>query len=292
MYDYAVLGLGNMGRRVANRLAGSGFSVSGWNRTPSTFNTLHNVHLATSLTDAVSQAKTVLLLLHDAASVRDVLFTQGAASALRDGAMVFDMGTNTPSDALQVAERIAPRAVFADAPVSGGTGGAEEGTLSIFLGIDASHYDAARQRLAPLGRTTHMGSVGAGPVAKLANQAIVACGLASLAEGFGAADAMGLSCDTLLSARRGGFAESKLLELMGRRICGEDFAQRGRAATHRKDIDCLMGELGQAGVALEATMAARNHLYGSFSSHGDLDHSGMFLTERDHLASGGGTARP
>ena len=94
-----------------------------------------------------------------------------------------------------------------------------------------------------------MGGVGAGQTAKLANQAIVACNIAGLAEDFAAARVMGLSLDALLPALEGGFADSHLLRLMGPRIAAGDFEARGRAATHLKDLDGLLRDLGPSASA-------------------------------------------
>lgn len=279
----AVLGLGRMGGRIARRLAASGTEVTVWNRTPPA-DGFDGMRLAETASDAVRAAEIVLLSLHDAQSSRDVLFGRGAAAAMETGSVVFDLGTNSPSQAMNIAGLMPDHTNYCDAPVSGGTGGAEAGNLTILLGADGRLVDIAMRELAPLGRVTHMGPVGAGQAAKLANQAIVACNIAGLAEGFAAAKSMGLSLESLTAALEGGFADSSLLRLMGPRIAAGDFEARGRAVTHIKDLEGLRHELGPDAEALTATRAAMSHLQALVARHGDLDHSGMFLAVSDAIA--------
>ncbi len=284
-----VLGLGLMGSRVAERLAANGHEIVAWNRStgPRTEAVSKFTRLAATPSQAVQEASIVLLLLHDAGAVDDVLFAGGAADSLRHGALVADMGTNTPEAARYVARRLPKSVRFVDAPVSGGTKGAEQGSLSIFLGAQKENVSLASKALSDLGTVTHMGAVGLGQAAKLANQIIVACAIAGLAEGFAFAEALGLDKGKLRRAMAGGLADSMVLKTIGRKIVDGDFSPSGRAATHLKDLNCAFTQLNGAD-ALKATAAAHHYLQDIVSNFGDLDHAAMFLSAREALGAQAG----
>ncbi|HHG90814.1 MAG TPA: NAD(P)-dependent oxidoreductase [Devosia sp.] len=284
-----VLGLGLMGSRVAKRLAAKRHHVIAWNRSsgPRTKEIASVARLASSPNEAVREASVVLLLLHDAKAVDDVLFCRGVVDSINPGALIVDMGTNTPETAHDVA-RLLPKSVrFADAPVSGGTKGAESGGLSIFLGAQKEDVALASEALGDLGTVTHMGTVGMGQAAKLANQIIVACAIAGLAEGFAFAGELGVNADTLRRAMAGGLADSQVLKTIGKRIVDGDFSPSGRAATHLKDLNCAFTQLNGAG-ALKATAAAHHYLQDIVRNFGDLDHAAMFLSARKTLGAKAG----
>lgn len=281
-----VLGLGLMGRRAALHLAKNGHEVVAWNRTAvAPGDQIANVMtLAPSPCEAVKDASVVLLFLHDANAVFDVLLSSGVVECLAADCFVADMGTNTPEAARYVASQLPNNVRFADAPVSGGTKGAEEGTLSIFLGADDNDVPAAQAALRDLGQITHMGNVGAGQAAKLANQIVVACYIAGLAEGVAYGEALDLEPDTLIAAMRGGLADSRVLETIGARISSGDFSPHGRASTHLKDLDCAFSQIDGVAAGLPAASAAHAHLVNLMINFGDLDHSAMVLSARSALS--------
>jgi len=287
-----VLGLGLMGRRAVVRLVGQGHEVVAWNRTTGPeFDEIAKIAtLAKSPCDAVQDAATVVIFLHDAQAVVDVLLTSGAGDCLAPDALIADMGTNTPEAARYVASQLAGTARFVDAPVSGGTKGAEEGTLSIFLGANDQDVPAAQAALRDLGQVRHMGDVGAGQAAKLANQIVVACSIAGLAEGVAYGEALGLEPGALIAAMTGGLADSRVLETIGARITAGDFAPLGRASTHLKDLDCAFSQLDGANRNLPATAAAQRHLLRVLQDFGDLDHGAMVLSARAALSGSSGAA--
>ncbi len=288
-----VLGLGLMGRRAARRLAEQGHDVVAWNRSPlETIADLADVvTLASSPREAVSEAALVLLFLHDADAVEDVLLNSGAAQSLAPGCLVVDMGTNNPGAARHIAAQLPGSVRFVDAPVSGGTKGAEQGTLSIFLGAKDEDVAAAQAALGDLGQVSHMGGPGTGQAAKLANQIVVACSIAGLAEGVAYGEALGIEPDTLVAAMRGGLAESQILETIGQRICTQDFTPHGRASTHLKDLDYAFSQIERAADSLPVARGAQKHLQDLLKDFGDLDHSAMVLSARAALAGTGNELR-
>jgi 2-hydroxy-3-oxopropionate reductase len=282
---YAILGLGLMGSRIATRLAALGHDVSGWNRSrkPELPGRCPGVRIVDSPGRAAEGADAVLLLLHDGGAAREVVERSDLTSCLADGAVVLDMGTNDPQTARDVARCLGRHVVFADAPVSGGTVAAEEGTLSIFLGASPDLAPKMRGFLAPLGRVTEFGATGQGQAAKLANQIAVACNIAGLAETLAFAEALGLAPDRLLAAMAGGLADSRVMELIGPRMTAGDFAPRGRAATHIKDLDAILDQVPDRPGALMAARAARAMLLELGPRGADLDHGAMLLAARAAL---------
>jgi len=289
-----VLGLGLMGRRAVVRLAETGHDVVAWNRSALTDqNDISRVAtLAASPCEAVKDCSVVLLFLHDMDAVNDVLLKSGAAECLAVDCLVVDMGTNSPDAARFIASRLPETVRFVDAPVSGGTKGVEDGTLSIFLGAGDDDVPLARTALADLGRVSHMGALGAGQATKLANQIVVACTIAGLAEGVAYGEALGIAPDALVAAMRGGLAESQILETMGGRICAQDFTPHGRASTHLKDLDYAFSQIGSGADSLPVARGARQHLLDLLESFGDLDHSAMVLPARAGLTGIPGSEQP
>ena len=172
----AVLGTGMMGFPMAQRLCAAGHRVHVWNRTRAKAEPLAaagaNVHRYAA--DAVRHADITISLLENGPVVADVLFAQGAAQALRPGSLYIEMASIQPSEARDHAARLGEMGVsHLDAPVSGGTVGAEAGTLAIMAGGKAVDFQRALVVLNALGRATHVGPHGTGQLAKLANQMIV-----------------------------------------------------------------------------------------------------------------------
>lgn len=281
-----VLGLGLMGSRAALRLAEKGHEVVAWNRTAlSPDDKIAQVStLVSSPTDAVKGAAVVLLFLHDADAVIDVLLKSGVADSLGADCLVVDMGTNTPEAARYIGSQLPDAVRFVDAPVSGGTKGVEQGTLSIFLGADDNDVPLAQAALGDLGRVTHMGGLGSGQAAKLANQIVVACFIAGLAEGVAYGEALGLKSDVLIAAMGGGLADSKVLETIGIRMCTKNFTAHGRAVTHLKDLDCAFSQIKTPAEGLGAALVAQTYLATVVKKYGDLDHSAMVLSAREALS--------
>jgi 2-hydroxy-3-oxopropionate reductase len=284
MTAVAILGLGLMGRPMAVRLAEGGHRVRAWNRsaldTPEV--EAAGVRRAGTVAEAVAGAALVVASLSDGPASLAVLGATGLSDHLAPDAVVADMGSNDPATARDLGRRLGPR--FVDAPVSGGPTGAAAGTLSIFLGAEDAAAARAAGLLAPLGRVTRMGGVGMGQAAKLANQVIVAGTLAALSEGLAAAEAMGVDPARLAEAMAGGYADSRILQVAGPRMIAGDFAARGRASTHLKDLRNAFGALppGAEGV-LAATVAARAHLLAATAGGDDPDHSAMLLAVRAGL---------
>jgi 3-hydroxyisobutyrate dehydrogenase-like beta-hydroxyacid dehydrogenase len=271
----AILGSGLMGTRAAVRFLSGGAQVKVWNRTRHRAEPMarFGAILCDTPAEAAYNADVILAFLADGPAALHILGDAEFAAALSVDCAVYDMGTSTPSVALTLEKILGD--CFADAPVSGGTAGVETGTLTVFLGAAARVASRAAADLAPLGRTTLMGPVGSGQAAKLANQIIVAGAIAALAEGLAFGEAVGLDADRLLAALEGGFADSRILRLLGPRMAQRDFAARGKSSTHLKDIACALQTLPAADT-LAVTAGAQRYLRAAMAALGDPDHSAMF----------------
>lgn len=279
--EIAFLGIGLMGGRQARRLLASGRRPVLWNRSREKAEALRplGARVAESAADAVKHADVVILMLENGGIVADVLFAQGVAEALRPGCVVVDMSSIKPAEAQDHARRLAERGVsHIDAPVSGGTVGAEEGTLAIMAGGDAQDFERVAPILRCMGRPVHVGPHGAGQLAKLANQIIVGVTIGAVAEALLLAERGGADPAKVRAALRGGFAESRVLELHGQRMVERDFATRGRTVTHLKDMDNALDAAGRLAMdALPLTAAAADLMRGLIENAGDLDHSALFV---------------
>lgn len=277
----AVLGIGMMGFPMARRLCEAGCTVSAWNRSRSKAERLQplGASIAGTPAEAVAQADVVIMLLEDGGVVEDVLFQQGGAQGLRPGTLVVDMSSIQPRQAREHAARLDAVGVHhLDAPVSGGTVGAEQGTLAIMAGGDAADFERARPILELLGKPVHVGPHGAGQLAKLANQMIVGITIGAVAEALLLCEKGGADMARVKQAITGGFADSRILQVHGQRMIERDFTKRGAIAVQLKDMRNALATAGEIGFEAPVTQLFER-LFSQAAEHGlaDLDHSALFV---------------
>jgi 3-hydroxyisobutyrate dehydrogenase-like beta-hydroxyacid dehydrogenase len=276
-----VLGIGMMGLPIARRLREAGFEVTAWNRTLEKALRLasHGARVAHTATQAVHDADVVITMLENGDVVESVLFGHGVDAALKPGCLVIDMSSIKPSQARSHAQRLAGRGIaHLDAPVSGGTVGAEAGTLAIMVGGEAADFERALPVFAPLGRATHVGPHGAGQLAKLANQMIVGITIGAVSEALLLAARGGADMAKVREAIRGGFAESRVLEVHGQRMVERDFAKRAAMSVQLKDLNNAL-ETARAMDFQAPITELFARLYDEAIAHGigDCDHSALFV---------------
>lgn len=276
-----VLGTGNMGFPMARRLCAAGHGVRVWNRTRAKAEPLaaHGAQVCDTAAEAVAGAEVVVCLLENGPVVGQVLFDLGAAAAMAPGALVADMSSIKPAEARAHAQRLADMGLaHLDAPVSGGTVGAEAGTLAIMAGGDAADFARAAPVFAALGRATHVGPHGAGQLAKLANQMIVGISIGAVAEALLLAERGGADMAKVREAISGGFADSRVLQVHGQRMVERDFAPRARMTVQLKDLHNALDTAAALGFDAPVT-ALFAQLYGRAVADGlaDLDHAGLFV---------------
>ena len=281
MMKLTLLGTGRMGLPMARRLCQAGHQVHVWNRSADKAQPLvaDGATVHAGLATAVAAGDIVISLLENGPVVASVLFEQGEAAAMRPGTLFVDMASIKPAEAREHAARLAERGVrHLDAPVSGGTVGAEAGTLAIMVGGEVQDFERARPVFDVLGRATHVGPHGAGQLAKLANQMIVGITIGAVAEALLLCQKGGADPAKVRQAIGGGFAQSRILELHGERMVTRDFAPRARMTVQLKDLRNALDTAQAMGFEAPVT-AALERLYADGIAHGDseLDHAGLFV---------------
>jgi 3-hydroxyisobutyrate dehydrogenase len=241
------LGLGMMGFPMARRLVSTGYDVTVWNRSAGKAAALVEAGAkpAGSPREVAAASDVIFMCLTDAAAVEDVVFGRdGLATVSGSGKLVVDFSSIHPDAARSIAARLksANGMGWIDAPVSGGSMGAEQGTLAVMAGGDAKDVERVRPYvLAMARRLTHMGPVGAGQTTKLCNQVIVGCAMAVLAEATRLAVNAGIDAKRLPEALAGGFADSIPLQLfVPRMVQGIHSPPLGHIATMLKDLDTVV----------------------------------------------------
>lgn len=278
----ALIGTGLMGAPMAQRLLEAGHTVRVYNRTRAKAEPLAalGAQVTTSPNECVEGADIVITMLTDGNAVGELLFSQGVLENLSPGTVFVDMSSIAPKEAREHSKRLEEASIsYVDAPVSGGTKGAQDGTLAIMAGGDKSVIERLKGVFQPMGRVNFVGPVGAGQVAKLANQAIVAITIGAVAEALAFAQAAGADPAAVRSALRGGFAESRILELHGERMLNRDFVPGGESEKQLKDLANIIDTASDATfkAPLSEMMKDRFTTLVRDMDGGRLDHSAILL---------------
>jgi 3-hydroxyisobutyrate dehydrogenase len=281
----AFAGIGLMGLPMTRRLLAAGYSLSVWNRSPDKCAPLlqQGARCASTPGELCADAEVVLLCLANTEVVREVVFGPGGiVEGGKPGQVLVDMSSLEPAATREMAAELLQRSGmrWVDAPVSGGTAGAEAGSLAIMAGGRAEDVERVRPILAHLGqRLTHMGAVGAGQVSKVCNQMIVACNALVIAEVVALAERAGVDAGMLAPALAGGFADSKPLQILAPQMASSQFAPvKWHVRTLLKDLDTavkLSRETGSA-TPLSGLAAQLMRLHGS---QGNLENDPATLVE-------------
>ncbi|HET9852518.1 MAG TPA: NAD(P)-dependent oxidoreductase [Candidatus Limnocylindrales bacterium] len=249
------VGLGTMGGAMAANAARAGFEVSAWNRTPGRAAELADVGVtvAESAAAVADASDAIITIVSDTPDVEAVLFGErGVAAGAKPGSLVIDMSTISPSATREFATRLASQEIaMLDAPVSGGSEGAKNGTLSIFVGGEAADLERARPVLESLGTTiTHVGPIGSGQAVKAVNQVILAGTYLGVAEGIVLALKSGLDVEQVVGALSGGAAQSWVLTNRSGRMLENDYPLGFKVALHFKDLGIALAMARELGVSL------------------------------------------
>ena len=279
------IGLGLMGTPMVRNLCAIGANVFVWNRSSATAKELakeqENITVCETPAHVAMNCDDTILMVTDAEAVERVMFGEcGVAETCLENCLVIDMGTTSVIKTRMFAKKLTKmNGHWLDAPVSGGTTAAEDGTLTIMAGGGQNAFDRALPTLQILGkRITHVGAVGAGQIAKSANQMIVGLTIGAVAEAFALARHNGVDPAKIREALFGGFAHSRILELHGERMLTEDYNPRAKCSIQRKDIAEAM-ELA-ASVNLQLPGLSTNMKLWDLMIENDwaeLDHSALLL---------------
>ncbi|THB78987.1 MAG: NAD(P)-dependent oxidoreductase [Desulfobulbaceae bacterium] len=276
------IGLGLMGKPMCRLLKAAGADLIVTNRSEPAMTELarEEIRCGANPAEVAAEAELIIIMVSDTAAVEQVITgSNGILDSLQPGSLVIDMGTTLMTSTLEFSSKVKEKSAdYVDAPVSGGTIGAESGSLTIMVGGDTHAVDRARPVLEVLGsRITHVGAIGAGQVAKAANQVIVGLSIGAVAEALALAKAAGVDPGKVREALQGGFADSRILEIHGQRMVNQDFTPGARATIQRKDMDQALVLAERFGLEMPATSLSRE-LYDRLIASGgaNLDHAGLF----------------
>jgi 2-hydroxy-3-oxopropionate reductase len=266
------IGLGIMGMGMARNLLKAGFDLTVWNRTASRAERLagEGAKRASSPADLAGQCGILILCVSDTPDVEAVLFGEkGAIQGARAGLLVIDCSTISPIRTKEFAEALAEKGVqMLDAPISGGSEGAAQGTLSIMIGGEASQVERAMPYLQAMGKNiTHVGGNGMGQMVKLVNQILVVNGMLALGEAFLFAQAGGLDLGKTLQAVEGGAAGSWALSNRGPQIIERDWRPGFMIDLQQKDLRLILDAADELGVPLLGCSTSF-HLYRTLQMRG------------------------
>ena len=280
------VGLGTMGAAMAANLARAGFPLTVWNRTPGRAGEVVELGATEAPTPAtIAEASDIVVsCVSDTPDVEAILLgPDGVAEGAHAGLLVIDCSTISPSATRDFAARLGERGVtMVDAPVSGGSEGAKNATLTIFVGGDPAAFERARPILAAMGRTiTHVGPIGSGQAVKAVNQVILAGTYLGVAEGIVLALKAGLDVEQVVGALSGGAAQSWVLANRSERMTKNDYPLGFKVALHRKDLEIALQLARELGADLPITALASGYEADLIASgHADDDVSALARTIR------------
>jgi 2-hydroxy-3-oxopropionate reductase len=258
------IGLGVMGRPMAENLLRAGVDLIVWNRSPQPREALvaAGASGAGSAEEVGARATVLITMLADDRAVREVVLDRllrRQEPAVRRGSLLVDMSTVSPALSREVAARAAELGAHAlDAPVSGGDVGAREGTLSIMVGGDAADLERARPMLEVLGASvTHVGPAGAGQVVKACNQLLVAITIAGVSEALVLGSKLGVAPAAILDALSRGLAGNRVMEVRRANFLEHRFTPGFKLDLHHKDLEIALASAGEANVPLPLTAAVQ-----------------------------------
>ena len=273
------IGLGIMGRPMAENLLHAGYPLVAYNRSSEKVVALveEGAQAADNPAQVAERSDVVITMLPDTPDVDQVYFgSQGIMTRIRPDHLLIDMSTVNPAMARRIfANAEARGAESLDAPVSGGDVGAKAGTLSIMVGGSQPAFARAEPIFHVLGKSIlHMGASGAGQVTKACNQIVVALTIEAVGEALVLAQRSGVDPAKVREALLGGFAQSRVLEVHGQRALEGRFEPGFRIRLHRKDLHIALDTAQSQGVSTPVT-ALVHDMMNSLVAHGygDEDHS-------------------
>ena len=252
------IGLGIMGRPMAQNLLQSGYELTVHNRSPEKAQELGEAgaSVASSPREVAHKSDILITMLPDSPQVREVVAGEdGVLEGIHEGALLIDMSTISPVVTEELAQAVKEKgASMLDAPVSGGDVGAIEGTLSIMVGGEEEDFQRAMPLLESMGKTiTHVGPTGAGQVVKAANQVVVALTIEAVSEALVLGSAGGVSPKKILDVLGGGLAGNKVMEVKREKFLSHTFEPGFRSELHHKDLGIALAAGREYGVVLPVT---------------------------------------
>jgi len=237
------IGTGLMGFPMAKNLLKKNLDLKIFSRTLEKSKPLEEFggKIINSLSEAIIDSDIIFTMLTDDAAVEKVLGSKDFLKNLKPSSTVIDMSSIKPKIAIKYGKLLKENNVnFLDAPVSGGTIGAEQGSLAIMVGGDQKIFDNVIDLLKIMGNPTLVGPIGSGQISKLANQIIVGVTIGAVAEAITLCEKAGVDGNKFIKALSGGFADGKILQNHGKRMIKKDFSPKGKVSTHLKDMNNIL----------------------------------------------------
>jgi 2-hydroxy-3-oxopropionate reductase len=280
MKNIGFIGIGLMGFPMAKNLLKSGYNIKAYNRSQDKADRLKEfgAEISTSIKDVVTNSDVVIAMLTDDAAVEKVMGSDEFISNIKERATVIDMSSINPIITKKYAEILKKKNIhYLDAPVSGGTIGAEEASLAIMVGGDEKIFKECYDLLKVLGNPTLVGPVTSGQISKLANQIIVGVTIGAVAEAITLCEKSGTNPSKMIKALSGGWADSKILQTHGKRMIDKDFSPKGKTTTQLKDMTNIIN----AGKAVETHLPISSLIKEMYKDlvadgHGNTDHSSLY----------------
>jgi len=280
MKNIGFIGIGLMGFPMAKNLLKSGYNIKAYNRSQDKADRLKEfgAEISTSIKDVVTNSDVVIAMLTDDAAVEKVMGSDEFISNIKESATVIDMSSVNPVITKKYAEILKEKNInYLDAPVSGGTIGAEEASLAIMVGGDEKIFQECYDLLKILGNPTLVGPVTSGQISKLANQIIVGVTIGAVAEAVTLCEKSGTNPSKMIEALSGGWADSKILQTHGKRMIVKDFSPKGKTTTQLKDMTNIIN----AGKAVETHLPISSLIKEMYKDlvadgHGNTDHSSLY----------------
>jgi 2-hydroxy-3-oxopropionate reductase len=273
------IGLGIMGKPMAENLIEAGYDLVVYNRTREKAEDLEGATVADTPKEVAEQSDIIITMLPDSPQVEEVLAGEdGVLEGVEDGDLIVDMSTISPVVTEELSQQAQEKgSSMLDAPVSGGDVGAIEGTLSIMVGGSEEDFERARPLFEVMGGTvTHVGPVGAGQVVKAANQIVVALTIEAVSEALVLGSKGGVSPEKILDVLGGGLAGNKVMEVKREKMLTHSFDPGFRVELHHKDLGIALAAGREYGVTLPVTAVVDQMLETlKMRGRGDQDHSAL-----------------
>ena len=276
----AFIGTGLMGYPMASNLLKKKLNLKVFSRTLDKAKPLEKLgaHISNSLGEVVKDTDIIITMLTDDEAVEKVLGDKEFLNNLKPSSTVIDMSSIKPKIAIQFGKILEEKEInFLDAPVSGGTIGAEDGSLAIMVGGEQKTFDYAFDILKIMGNPTLVGPIGSGQISKLANQIIVGVTIGAVAEAIMLCEKAGVDANKFIKALSGGFADGKILQNHGKRMIDKDFSPKGKVSTHLKDMNNILECAGDFHTKLPISSLIKE-MFNSLVERGNDndDHSALY----------------
>jgi 2-hydroxy-3-oxopropionate reductase len=280
MITIGFIGTGLMGLPMAKNILKSGFKLKAFNRSIEKAEPLKEfgAEISKSISDVVKDSDFIITMLTDDSAVDAITSSTDFLNNLKSGSTVIDMSSVKPTTATKYGNSLKSKNInYLDAPVSGGTIGAEEASLAIMVGGEQSVFDNSFNILKAMGNPTLVGPIGSGQVSKLANQIVVGVTIGAVAEAITLCEKAGADPVKLIKALSGGWADSKILQTHGKRMIDKDFSPKGKTSTHLKDMNNILECANSYNTHLPISNLVKE-MYKTLvdNGHGNTDHSSLY----------------